>query len=208
MADDMTATTAAPETGASEIPEQTAQRRRRRSAVAGGIPSPASVPASAGRISFPVLETGAIDWEKATDDTREKLRRAGFNDPRTPAAATVPGGELLTPELVGGLIDGFSSLMQMIGRVGFKFDQDVAALAFQFTPDQKAGLTPGVVAVVNQYGGDIMGKHAPACMLGTAVCMMLTAQINYARELQARKHGAPTPVLSLVRKWTLLNSCQ
>lgn len=192
---DVTEDQTPPATGAGENAQQTRQRRPRGSAIADAAVSPAAPAAAPARISFAALHDGRIDWERATPETREKLRRA-FSDPLAMRELGLLPGDAgagameVDPSLIGGLFDGLSALNRMLAKMA-KFDPEVADMAFKFTPEQKASMMPGAAAVLNQYGGEVMGKHANACLLGTSLVMLLIEQVQFARELQARKTAAP-----------------
>src|SRR3954464_7922176 len=108
------------ETPIHENTEQIGQRRRKRSGFASDPLSPGDRPAekASARVSLPVSPDGTVDWEKATPDTREKLKRMlrddrvsqelGLNSHKSSAAAAAAA--TFDATLVGPIYDGLSAL--------------------------------------------------------------------------------------------------
>lgn len=151
------------------------------------------------RVSFPVTPDDRIDLEKASDTSKERLRKM-LNDPALRAelgAAPAPvSGDAsapriaVDPALAGALYRTLGNVSTGLAiRMGYRPEN--ASLALTFTPAEIAELTPETTAVSNKWLGKLGATKYPE---ETALLVKLGSILaGKVMILAALENGSLTP---------------
>jgi hypothetical protein len=154
------------------------------------------------RITLPLTEAGAIDWEAARDGTSEQFTAAVLNDPITlemiglaaeQTEGAVPPASGWQPQQAGFALDILGSLEALIlSRISpkvlhFKIEDEVAQAAFKLDEADHAMLDAPGARLMNKYITIAEGWEDEAMFL-TALGYVITKQTRLAVAMQVKKN--------------------
>jgi hypothetical protein len=151
------------------------------------------------RVSIPLDEKGAVNWDGMRPDTREKVINAFANDPESLkaiglASPLLAPGQGITDEnarqalKIIAIADGYLASFVLRIFVKFSLDADVARDAFTFSDKQLDEMSPRAARLANKYSSAVILKYQDEIALLGMFGLYLFEQMKTAIMTQAMRN--------------------
>lgn len=168
---------------------------------ASGEPEPftltAEHPKSKTRLSIPLTEDGAIDFDSIRASNRPKVV-AALSHPSTLAVVSEGGPAplstvQLSAETIHGILAAESTAKQFVARAALHAPADLASACMSYTPEERDTITPVLQAFAEHHTPAFIAKHQDWLALLSVWGMVTAGQFARLKAAMAERQAQQRP---------------